>query len=324
MTRILHQPISLCSKPPRLRTAGFAFLLGALSGGAIADDFDALQDMQDTRVVIDRFHPENNAHAENLFELNAIGVLAPLAQDAQTVYGFGSGALIDTCHVLTAQHVIYGWHADFDVPPPSGNLEFLVGQTTPEEHNLTEGLRYVRFGTATVLGGTGQHGGRSDRPERDWALVTLTEDLPGIAPLQLHAFDPALRSGPNWILAHGGRVGLAGFPGDHMAQNPLIAHAHLWGSFGQIVGVYNDPSAGFAYFTVTAPATPGASGGMAFTTIEGRHEAVGIIQSRSGDGIHDLDRSPTAVVLITPHLLQEIHTAQTAHPCATGVAGQAP
>lgn len=301
-----------------------AFLLAALSGGAIADDFEALKDLQDTRVVLDRFHPENNARAEDLSELNAIGVLAPIAQDAQSVYGFGSGGLIDTCHVLTAQHVIYGWRADFDVPPPSGTLEFLVGQTTPEEQNLTEGLRYVRFGSATALGGTGQHGGRSDRPERDWALVTLTEDLPGITPLQLHAFDPAWRSGPNWILDHGARAGLAGFPGDHMAQNPLIAHAHLWGSYGQVLGVYNDPIAGFAYFTVTAPATPGASGGMAFTTIEGRHVAVGIIQSRSGDGIHDLARSPNLVVLITPHLLQEVRAAQAAHPCANGRADVAP
>ena len=313
----MQNPLLDAPLPPMrtLRALGLALLCTVFGNTVTADDFAAMQDLRDSRVVLDRLHPENNAHGEDFKELNAIGVLAAVDQPTSTVYGFGSGALIDACHVLTAQHVIYGGPGDFDTPPPGPSLEFLVGQVTPEEHNLTEGMRYVRFGTATVLGGTGQHNGRSDSVERDWALVTLTENVPGIVPIELHAFDPALRKGPNWILEHGDRAGIAGFPGDHMAQNPLVAPAHLWGSFGDVLGVYNDPVGGFAYFTVTAPATPGTSGGVAFTTLNGRHVAVGIVQSRSGDGIHDLTRSPTSVVLITPHLLEIIHDAQAAQPC---------
>jgi hypothetical protein len=298
-----------------LQALGLGLLFTVFGNGATADDFAALKDLQDSRVVLDRLHPENNAHGEYFKELDAIGVLAAVDQATSTVYGFGSGALIDPCHVLTAQHVLYGGPGDFDTPPPAPSLEFLVGQVTAEEHNLTEGLRYVRFGTATAMGGTGQHGGHSDSVERDWAIVTLTEDVPGIVPIELHAFDPALRNGANWILEHADRAGIAGFPGDHMAQNPLVAHAHLWGSFGEVLGVYNDSDTGFAYFTLTAPATQGTSGGVAFTTLAGRHVAVGIVQSRSGDGIHDLIRSPTSVVLITPHLLDVIHDALAAQPC---------
>jgi hypothetical protein len=305
---------------PTLQALGLGLLFSVFGNAATADDFAALKDLQDSRVVIDRLHPENNAHGEDFKELNAIGVLAAVDQATSTVYGFGSGSLIDACHVLTAQHVIYGGQGDFDTPPPGPSLEFLVGQVTPEEHNLTEGLRYVRFGTATAMGGTGQHDGRSDSFERDWAVVTLTENVPGIVPIELHAFDPALRNGANWILEHAGRAGIAGFPGDHMAQNSLVAHAHLWGSFGEVLGVYNDSDSGFAYFTLTAPATQGTSGGVAFTTLAGRHVAVGIVQSRSGDGIHDLTRSPTRVVLITPHLFDKIHDALAAQPCRSNSA----
>jgi hypothetical protein len=314
---MLRKPVIRAPLAPLRTSKALALgLVCTLFGNSVtADDFAALKDLRDSRVVIDRLHPENNAHGEDFKELNAVGVLAAVDQATSTVYGFGSGALIDACHVLTAQHVIYGGHGDFDTPPPSPSLEFLVGQVTPEEHNLTEGMRYVRFGTATAMGGTGQHNRRSDSFERDWALVTLTENVPEIAPIELHAFDPALRNGPNWILEHGDKAGIAGFPGDHMAQNPLVSHAHLWGSYGDVLGVYNDPDSGFAYFTLTAPATQGTSGGVAFTTLAGRHVAVGIVQSRSGDGIHDLTRSPTSVVLITPHLLHVIHNAQAAQPC---------
>jgi hypothetical protein len=314
---MMRTPLFNASLRPKLtlQAMGLGLLLTVFGNAVTADDFAALKDLQDSRVVLDRLHPENNAHGEDFKELNAIGVLAAVDQASSTVYGFGSGALIDGCHVLTAQHVIYGGQGDFDTPPPAPSLEFLVGQVTPEEHNLTEGLRYVRFATATAMGGTGQHDGRSDSAERDWAVVTLTENLPEIVPIELHAFDPALRNGANWILEHADRAGIAGFPGDHMAQNPLVAHAHLWGSFGEVLGIYNDSDSGFAYFTLTAPATQGTSGGVAFTTLAGRHVAVGIIQSRSGDGIHDLIRSPTSVVLITPHLLNAIHDAMAAQPC---------
>jgi hypothetical protein len=179
---MMRTPLFNASLRPKLtlQAMGLGLLLTVFGNAVTADDFAALKDLQDSRVVLDRLHPENNAHGEDFKELNAIGVLAAVDQASSTVYGFGSGALIDGCHVLTAQHVIYGGQGDFDTPPPAPSLEFLVGQVTPEEHNLTEGLRYVRFATATAMGGTGQHDGRSDSAERDWAVVTLTENLPEI------------------------------------------------------------------------------------------------------------------------------------------------
>jgi hypothetical protein len=283
-----------------------------------ADDFEALKDSTDSRTVFDRLHPQNNPHRENFADLNAIGVLAPVDYGAQKVFGFGSGTLIDACHVLTVQHVPYAWHGDFDAPPPLGQtVEFLLGQTEPSERNQTEGLKFVRFGTVTAYGGSGEHGGRSDAPQKDWAVVTLTENVPEIAPIELLAMDPADPSGKNWIHDHQDEISTAGFPGDHMGGAALTSHAHLWGAFGHVLGVYNDPVSGFAYFTATTPGTPGSSGGLAFTKINERYVAVGIIQSRLGDGIHNLTQEPTIAVLITPTLLGAIRQAQAQTPCPT-------
>jgi hypothetical protein len=63
---------------------------------------------------------------------------------------------------------------------------------------------------------------------------------------------------------------------------------------------------------------------MSKLTIAGRQVAVGIVQSRSGDGIHDLIGSPTNVVLITPHLVDVIHDALAAQPCSSFSGGRPP
>jgi hypothetical protein len=269
----------------------------------------------DPRVVLDRLHPKLNAHHEDFADLNAVGVLAPLDVGAQRVRGFGSGGLIDACHVLTAQHVGYGWAGDFESPPPLGQaVEFMVGQTEPAEHNKTEGLKFVRFGTVTAYGGSAQHHDASDSPELDWAVVTLSENVPGVKALELLGLNPPDK-GSNWARDQDDNVGVAGFPGDHRDPVPVRSHIALWGSFGKVLGVYYNPDSGYAYFTASVAGTPGASGGIAFARHDNHYVAVGILQGRGGDGIHDLDTKPSVGVLLTPKLLKAIRAAQLETPC---------
>jgi Trypsin-like peptidase domain len=283
---------------------------------ANADETSALRDSSDHRVIFDRLHPENNPFREDYSALNAIGVLAPVDDAHHRIYAFGSGTLIDSCHVLTAMHVPYGGRGDFDVIPKLGQVvEFLVGQTVASDHNLTEGLKYFRRGSVTARGLTTVQDGRAVDPQRDWAVVTLTENVLGIPPMELLAMEPEDHSKPNWINRANDAVSWAGFPGDHMSKEPMIAHAHLWGSYGQVLGVYNVAEEGYAYFTTNAAGTPGASGGLAFTQVDGRYVGVGIIEGRQGDGIHNLEEAPSMAVLITPRLLDEIHDAQKQSPC---------
>jgi len=288
-------------------------LLGACASTAPAPPAVSVGD---SRIVFDRLHPRANLHHEDFADLNAIGVLAPLDVGAQRVRGFGSGGLIDACHVLTAQHVGYGWAGDFESPPPLGQaVEFLVGQTEPSEHNKTEGLKFVRFGTVTAYGGSAQHHDTSDSPELDWAIVTLSENVPGIKALELLGLNPPDK-GRNWARDQDDAVGVAGFPGDH--RDPVLekSHAALWGSFGKVLGVYYNPDSGYAYFTATVAGTRGASGGIFFARQGEHYAAVGILQGRGGDGIHHLDTQPSVGVLLTPKLIKAVHAAQLKTPCS--------
>lgn len=270
----------------------------------------------DTRVVIDRLNPQNNVGGADLSALNAVGVIAPVDYQSRHVYAYGTGFLIDACHVLTAAHVMYGWRGDYATAPPLGQpAQFALGQTSPEDHNETEGLKFFYQGAVTAHGNSGRHGGRTDHSDIDWAIVTLSTTVSAIAPIPLHALDPR-KDGQNWISNAHETVGAAGFPGDRMDLDLTQAHRRLWGSYGQVLRVSYDTSSGYASMTSTNPATAGTSGGAMFAVVAKHIVAVGIVQSVFGDGIHHKNVEPTVSVLITPTLLNEIESALHSNPCA--------
>jgi hypothetical protein len=273
---------------------------------------------------LDRLHPTRNPGAQDLSLLNAVGVLAPVNAEATQVLAVGSGFLIDACHVLTALHVPSAYRGDYDAPPPPGQpVEFLVGQVDTGELNETEGLREVRFGSVSGSGQTGSHHGTSDKPAADWALVTLNasiESIPAHLPVSVNPLDLSAQS---WIVADSQEVGCAGFAHDHARENSPRLHADLWGAFGHVLEVQVDPATGAAFMHLDTPATPGASGGMVFARVGGELAPVGILQSRIGDGVHDLAHFPTRAVLFTPSLVAEIDRLRAEHPCPGAVPGPA-
>jgi len=76
----------------------------------------------------------------------------------------GTGFLVDECHVLTAQHILYGH-------PVGKRLKFVGAAGTPEQ--------MASFGTVVVAGGlpAGTAEQQSGQRDRDWMLLRLDKCL---------------------------------------------------------------------------------------------------------------------------------------------------
>lgn len=114
------------------------------------------QAVKDERIVIDRTSAEFK-------QLNAIGAVTPLDMKS-----FGSGFMVDSCHVLTNHHVVFEKASQAKL---GTNIKFSVGQTNLKgkqfSHLLMEG-KIIAFG---------DYDGTNISENADWAIIKLSKPV---------------------------------------------------------------------------------------------------------------------------------------------------
>lgn len=110
----------------------------------------------DERVVLDRTAPE-------YWQLNAIGVVTPT-----NMKFYGTGFLVDTCHVLTNHHVVFDKASDARL---GYQTYFSVGQTTDKKAQFRHVLEK---GTVIAFG---RYDGTNAAENADWVIIELVQSL---------------------------------------------------------------------------------------------------------------------------------------------------
>jgi hypothetical protein len=111
---------------------------------------------KDERVVLDRTVPEYR-------QLNAIGVVTPIKMES-----YGTGFLVDMCHVLTNHHVVFEEASDARL---GYQTKFSVGQTTDKKAQF----RHVLVNGAVIA--FGNYDGSNASENADWVIIELDQSL---------------------------------------------------------------------------------------------------------------------------------------------------
>jgi hypothetical protein len=266
---------------------------------------------RDTRTVLDRLNPDNNAHRQDYAFLDGVGAVWPETLGRTAIpYDASSGFLVDRCHVLTTLHGVYP--DDPGAQPALGKaVSFGVGQTATEtSRGAARGLRFLIEGIVVAHGETTVIDREVQDPAADWALIQLKDHVDeGIPALPMLASTPE-----SW--APGTVVTAAGFPADHRAfRADGFNFKDLWGSVGTVADVRATGTVG-AIAETTIQATRGMSGSPVFTSVGGAAQVViGMVQSIRGNGLDVSAQRPNVEVLFTPALLEEIKRAIKRTPC---------
>jgi hypothetical protein len=273
---------------------------------------------------IDRLHPGHNLRAQNMAALNAVGVV--LVTDAASQQFYGTGWLaVDTCHVITAEHVMYG--PTFDKTAPLGvPIVFYVGQAEyPRDENY--GFSRGYGGKVVAHGGASQVDNVADTEGRDWAVIRLDKSVIGPRPLPIVGHDSETYLGTT-VLA-------AGYPALLLPEEGLIgAGRQLWADEGPLVsghGVTGDLD--FAVYDVKLQLGAGQSGGPVIVTdgtqmvVEGLIQATDTSSVVAGKGeMAGLDVSlghANKLVMFGERAAQELREIIEKTPCGTFASGKA-
>ena len=270
---------------------------------------------------IDRLHPEHNLHGENRSALNSVGLITTVKGADSPAYGTGWLA-VDACHVVTAEHVIYG--PTFDETAPLGvPVFFYVGQTA---HPRTENYGFARVygGQVVAHGKAHQVEDVADTEGHDWAVVRLDDPVAGLRALPIVGHDSETYLGTT-VLA-------AGYPALLLPEDGLSAAGRqLWADEGPLVkghGVTGDLD--FAVYDVKLQLGAGESGGPVIVTEDAQVVAEGLIQAvdtssaLTGKGEQaGLDLSQghaNKLVMFGTHAAQELREIIQNTPCTSSVA----
>jgi V8-like Glu-specific endopeptidase len=210
----------------------------------------------DQRIDLNRNSPEYK-------QLNAIGVVT-----VPSVKAFGTGFLVDACHVVTNKHVVFG---KTGTPKTGAKVAFSAGETGDKNKPFVESM---------VDGKVIAHGkfdGTVSSENSDWVVVKLSKsigDKLGYIPLYQMDFKKMV----------GRPVSTAGFPGSK-TQNGK--------DFSKIYGDLNckiTATSIYGFMFHTCQATPGQSGSPVVSKgNDGKYYAIAMI---SGDmDSSSLDRS---------------------------------
>jgi hypothetical protein len=222
------------------------------------------------RQPLDRKRPEHNLNHEDFSTLDAVGIV--LANPGQNSGRYGTAWLaVDACHVITAEHVIYG--PVFDETAPLGvPVTFYVGQT---DHPTAETYSFSRAYSGTVVahGNAAQTATMIDTKGRDWAVIRLDENVVWLRALPIVGRD-------SWSYL-GSTVMAAGYPVLLLPKEGITgAGRQLWADEGPLVGGHaaTDDS-DFAVYSVQLQLGTGESGGPVIVTEAGQRAAGGIVQA---------------------------------------------
>lgn len=212
---------------------------------AAADQISAKVE-NDTRVEIDRT-------SANYSQLNAIGVVQPADQKS-----YGTGFMVDACHVITNSHVAFDSHVTGAI---GSKTFFSVGQTGSKNNPF----KYSKIEGKIIAKGDYNH--TVSTVNADWVIIRLSKSIKDVPSIPIYQMDSAALKGKN--------VTTVGFPGDLSQNGNDLSKAHgdtncnLDG-----MSVY-----GFQYHTCIA--TSGQSGSPVMAKgNDGKYYALGMI---SGD-----------------------------------------
>jgi hypothetical protein len=292
-----------------------AALLGACSNTSLVMA-STPEVIVERRLPIDRVHPEHNLRAQSMSALNSVGLVTTTSGANAPTYGTGWLA-VDACHIITAEHVIYG--ATFDETAPLGvQAFFYVGQTThPFPENYGFSRRYS--GRVVAHGKAHQVDNVADTDGHDWAVVRLDEPVIGLRPLPL--------VGHNSETYLGTTVLAAGYPALLLPKEGLAnAGRQLWADEGALVsghGVTGDLD--FAVYDAKLQLGAGESGGPVIVTEGTQMVAEGLIQAMdtssgaAGKGeLAGLDVSQghaNKLVMFGAHAAEQLRKILHATPC---------
>ncbi len=221
-----------------------------------AEEIEA-QTAKDERVEIDRTAPEYKA-------LNAIGVVIPADMTS-----YGSGFLVDSCHVLTNNHVVF---KKGQAQKNGAKVTFSVGQTGSKEKPFTHAL----IDGKVIAHGEYEH--TLNSANNDWAIIRLSKSVgKEIDTIPFFQMDVKHMKGRQVITA--------GYPGSR-TQNGKDLSAMYGDKNCKIIGMSI-----YGYVQHTCQVTPGQSGSpaLALNKDNGKYYAIGMV---GGDADFDgLDRS---------------------------------
>lgn len=241
----------------------------------------AAQAAKDERVVVDRTSAQYK-------QLNAIG---KVEADGQNFYG--TGFLVDACHVLTNNHVVY---KDPKSAKKGTEVKFTIGSTE-------------------VSGKTIDNGGFENTRETqnsDWAIVRLSKPLGATyGYIPMYQMDMQKMNGLGVITA--------GFPGSKTNGGKDLSK--IYGDLNcKVTG-----TSGFGYSLHTCQATGGQSGSPVMAKgNDGKYYAVAMISGNKGfnmDRTEDPDKANVAVNFTSGKSLgvategDKINAALKADPC---------
>lgn len=212
----------------------------------------------DTRVEVDR-------SSANYSQMNAIGVVQPANQKA-----YGTGFMVDSCHVLTNSHVAFNNHVSGDV---GSKTYFSVGQTgskqSPFKHADIEGKVIAK----------GNYDRTVSKTNGDWVVIRLSKSIKDVSSIPMYQMDSAVMKGKD--------VMTVGFPGDLSDDGKDLSKAH-----GDLNCKLDGMSVyGFQFHKCTA--TTGQSGSPVMAKgNDGKYYAIAMI---SGDATFEKDNSDKKV-----------------------------
>jgi len=304
---------------------------------------DVITRPPDNRYEVDRLSIPRKGilgtHSITNSRLDGIGVVDAIQASGKNYWG--TGFLIDQCHVLTNQHVAYG---RFTVnPPPGQRVKFLVGEAAPESTARSlGGMRFEYSGAVVDSGGTIDRvpGGvalskatDSDfaLAGNDWAVIKLDSTVDPALPIM------ELRSQLGELA--GATLYSSGFPGDRNNHFKPGTVLKMWGSSGKLTRLIPG-NEGEAVILNLIQANHGQSGSPIYIPENDRQDqdafaipgmirigpngpvehatqftVIGMVSSAELDDAQaDIDE-PSIGVLFTPMVLRRINEAVADSPC---------
>jgi hypothetical protein len=324
------RPVNLHTLRSADRLRGFmAILLAILAIGRAAAQIDARS--IDQRQVIDRSVNGMDAVGAVYTDNGKVTSIDTRVGNRilTTVYAHysweGSGTLVvDSCHVLTAEHVVLGHLDSFDPATPvmGHKVGFYVGQTLPQEVGY-RGARYKQFGSVVAVGYATVRGKSVVDAPNDWAIIRLDQPLDS-------SIKPAAIMGTEYDeMDTSFIVSVAGYPANRLTDVRDQAFKHLLGDTGFTKGVYTSAEfdkLGALYIQNTAQITPGDSGGpvyragkpLAVMGLADTSGAQGSTLSREDQGLAVDPRnadSANGLIIFKPSLVQKFMAIISSTPC---------